>query len=68
VLKVYFLNPEKLKKEDWMCGSSKEFLNVQNIMDWACSSWSSDDHPKIPKFEQTDSKDKADVRVEFSGG
>ena len=63
-LKVFFLNPEVLKDEGWMCG--KSLLNVDNILGWA-NSWNPNTCPDIPDFKQTDKQEEADIRVKFEG-
>ncbi len=59
VLKVYFMNPEKLV--EWKCETS-----IGTIMSWA-STWTSPHYPQIPRFEETEDTKKADIRVKFSG-
>lgn len=62
VLKVYFLNPSVL--ESWICG--KQAMNTATIMAWAAK-WNHPFFEKIPKFQEVDSSDNADIRVEFTG-
>ena len=63
-LKVYFINPEVLEDEGWMCGDAP--MNVDNIFAWA-QQWNSNAFPDIPKFEYTHSAKKAHIRVYFGG-
>ena len=59
ILKVYFLNPSLL--DSWLYDDMK--VDTANILDWAAE-WNA---PFYPKFEETDSKKEADIRVEFTG-
>ncbi len=61
-LKVHFLNPDILKKEDWKCGHASS-LTVNNVLDWA-NVWNShaDNYPQIADELATK---EAHIRVEF---
>lgn len=62
ILTVFFLNPSML--DTWMCG--KMPMNTANVLAWA-GVWNTPMYDKIPKFEEIDSRDEADIRVEFTG-
>ena len=63
-LKVHFLNSEVLEDEGWMCGDAP--MNVDNVLAWA-QQWNSNAFPAIPKFEFSNSRERADIRVHFGG-
>ena len=58
VLKVFFLNPEVLR--GWR-------LTTDTILEWAGVWQEKDVEDKIPVFTVASRKDKADIRVMFSG-
>ena len=60
VLRVYFTNPEVL--EGWKCEGKK--MTTEMIMEWA-GAWAQ--ASSAPQFTVTKRKDKADIRVKFSG-
>ena len=57
MLRVYFLNPETLRK--WG-------LTTEVILDWAAA-WQRNDDERIPIFQKCFAAKKADIRVTFSG-
>ena len=63
-LKVCFINPEVLEDEGWMYDDAP--MNVGNILAWA-HQWNSNAFPDIPKFYETHSRKKADIRVRLGG-
>ena len=65
VLKVHFLNPDVLSEEGWMCGDAS--MNVDNVLAWATGAWNISVLPDIPKFEYTNSRARAHIRVYFGG-
>ncbi len=62
-LKVHFLNPEILNKEDWRCGHSDQ-LTVNNVLDWA-TVWniSAENYPRIA--DELATRENAHIRVKF---
>lgn len=59
VLKVYFMNPDYLSQGTYP-------LTLATVVSWA-KTWSTSLVPNIPKFEQTDSVENADIKVKFGG-
>ena len=64
-LKVHFLNPEILKKENWTCGHSLDQLTVNNVLDWA-TVWNTgaDNYPLIA--DELVTRENAHIRVKFT--
>lgn len=50
--------------ETWLCDDKK--ISTATILAWAAE-WNTPLYDVIPKFKETDSRDDADIRVEFTG-
>ena len=64
-LKVHFLNPEILMKDNWTCGHSHDQLTANNVLDWA-TVWNNraDNYPQIA--DELATRETAHIRVEFT--
>ncbi len=64
-LKVHFLNPEILTKDNWTCGHSHDQLTANNVLDWA-TVWNNraKSYPLIA--DELATKETAHIRVEFT--
>ena len=62
-LKVHFLNPEILKKENWMCKGHE--LTVNHVLDWA-TVWNTraENYPLIA--DELATRENAHIRVKFT--
>ena len=62
ILRVYFENKVVLELEGWKHGG--ELMSSQLILSWAKGAWNV---PRVPTFEETNVKERSDIRVWFTG-
>ena len=63
-LKIHFLNPDILLKEEWKCGGD-DLLTTSQILDWVDSGWNREGQPYPKLLNMKATKEEAHIRVMF---